>query len=48
MHQEIMLMEKLVQEDFQWGVNFVSDMCEASDKDLERALTDLTYYDENT
>ena len=40
--------ERLMQEDFEWTLNHVSDMCEDVSVDLNRAVTDISYYDENT
>ena len=45
---EIGIMERLMQEDFEWSVCNVSDMCDAEPLDVQRAVTDMTYYDETT
>ena len=41
-------MECLMQEDFRWDLGAVSDMCAPVPEDAQRALTDMTYFDENT
>ena len=41
-------MECLMQEDFMWEVGAVSDMCAPMHVDVQRAVADMTYFDENT
>ena len=41
-------MEGLMQEDFLWELGAVSDMCAPMSVDVQRALADMTYFDENT
>ena len=45
---EVSFVERMMQEDFVWSVNDVSDMCEETSKDVQRAVTDMNFYDETT
>lgn len=45
---EISQVERLMQEDFQWNIQSVSDMCEGEPGVVRQAVTDMAYYDENT
>ena len=40
--------ERLMQEDFQWGLHSISDMCDSELDVARQALADMTYFDENT
>ena len=44
----VSFVERMMQEDFVWSVNDVSDMCEETSKDVQRAVTDMNFYDETT
>ena len=45
---EVSYMERMMQEDFEWQLHNVSDMCEQDPTIAKQALADMTYYDENT
>merc|ERR1711954_121436 len=45
---EMSYMERMMQEDFEWSVHHVSDMCEQEPTIAQQALADMTYHDENT
>ena len=47
-HMEVSHVERMMQEDFVWSVNDVSDMCEETSEDVQRAVTDMNFYDETT
>ena len=47
-HMEVSHVERMMQEDFVWSVSDVSDMCEETSEDVQRAVTDMNFYDETT
>ena len=47
-HMEVSHVERMMQEDFVWSVNDVSDMCKDTSEDVQRAVTDMKFYDETT
>ena len=42
------IMERFTQEDFEWNVRSVWDICDTTPHVLQRIVTDMTYYDEAT
>ena len=42
------MVERLFQDDMQWALNNVEDMCEKENPELQRYLADYSYFDENS
>ena len=40
--------ERLMQDDLQWSLNTLEDMCVVDDPELQRYIADYSYFDENT
>ena len=40
--------ERMYQDDFEWNLDYVEDMCEDEAAELKQTLADHAYYDENT
>ena len=40
--------ERIYQDDFEWNLDYVEDMCEDEAAELKQTLADHAYYDENT
>lgn len=42
---QVSLVERVMQEDFRWGLSSMGDMCESWGKELQQGATDMDYYD---